>query len=382
MLDLAALHKVRHLFHKTVQPLTLAELANTGRYGHDGVSFARQTHQQLQVRIAHRLNDFLFLPYKVMANPSINYVYQKYVNAYILHEEVGNLKSDDDAMKYWQVLADIFDGNRQVTRMLGKGRNELTRLDPALAENIDAFLDRFFSSRIGTSLAGAAFLHNFAGPEGATKPLGVETGVIQRTDVAACVRQLAESLAASDRGASCPVHLQGAASEVWIDYVPSHIQVILREILQNAMLASAIRAQETRREVEPVRVSVNRGRFGVFVTISDRGGGIDALDKIWSWGPLHPEAEDAARDSADPDMESREVEEDVPLFESYHDAVNVHQDPWMPLGCGAGFGAPLARLVARYFGGDVQLRTLLGHGTSAYIHIPELQRDISSMNGV
>ena len=29
VLDLAALHKVRQLFHKTVQPLTLAELANT-----------------------------------------------------------------------------------------------------------------------------------------------------------------------------------------------------------------------------------------------------------------------------------------------------------------------------------------------------------------
>lgn len=378
-LDLAALQRVRQLWHTEAQPLTLAELAAAGRSGRDAVGFARWTHREFQVRIAHRVNEFLFLPYKAMANPSINFVYQRYVDAYVQHEEVGDLNSQEAASKYWQVLADIFNANRQVTRALGAGRNEVTRLDSTLAASLDGFLDRFFCSRIGTSLAGSAFLHSFPGPSGVPKPTGVEMGVVQRTDVVACVHQLIESLASMSRspGVSCPILVEGA-SEVWIDYVPSHIHVILREILQNAVYATAMRAEEARKEVEPVRVSINRGRFGVFVTISDRGGGFESKN-IWSWGPLHPESDDLQLDLSKSGPEWADVEEDVPFNASYQDALAVQ----VRQGCsGAGFGAPLARLVARYFGGDVQLRTLLGHGTSAYIHIPELQREMSSMDGV
>lgn len=40
-----------------------------------------------QVRIGHRLQDFLFLPYKAMADPAVRTMYSKYVSAYTVHEE-------------------------------------------------------------------------------------------------------------------------------------------------------------------------------------------------------------------------------------------------------------------------------------------------------
>jgi pyruvate dehydrogenase kinase 2/3/4 len=35
-----------------------------------------------------------------------------------------------------------------------------------------------------------------------------------------------------------------------------------------------------------------------------------------------------------------------------------------------GFGLPLSRIYARYFGGDLFIKTLEGHGVDAYLHLP------------
>ena len=37
-----------------------------------------------------------------------------------------------------------------------------------------------------------------------------------------------------------------------------------------------------------------------------------------------------------------------------------------------GFGLPLARIYARYLGGDITLKSLEGYGVDAYLHLPRL----------
>jgi hypothetical protein len=39
---------------------------------------------------------------------------------------------------------------------------------------------------------------------------------------------------------------------------------------------------------------------------------------------------------------------------------------------GLGFGLPLSRLHARYFGGELQLVNLPGYGVDAYLSLPKL----------
>lgn len=38
----------------------------------------------------------------------------------------------------------------------------------------------------------------------------------------------------------------------------------------------------------------------------------------------------------------------------------------------SGFGLPLARIYARYFGGELTLLSLEGHGVDAYLYLPRL----------
>ena len=41
-------------------------------------------------------------------------------------------------------------------------------------------------------------------------------------------------------------------------------------------------------------------------------------------------------------------------------------------GAGGGQGLPMTRCLARYFGGELSLRPLEGHGTDAYLHLAKL----------
>lgn len=84
------------------------------------------------------------------------------------------------------------------------------------------------------------------------------------------------------------------------------------------------------------------------VQVSDEGGGIprSGVARIWTYmystgkSPL-------------PDMETVGDEQPTVL-------------------AGYGYGLPLSRLYARYFGGDLQVISMEGYGTDAYIHLNRL----------
>ena len=83
--------------------------------------------------------------------------------------------------------------------------------------------------------------------------------------------------------------------------------------------------------------------------VSDEGGGIarSGLPKIWTYlystalSPL-----DDMEDSGDADGPA--------------------------VLAGYGYGLPLSRLYARYFGGDLQIISMEGYGTDAYLHLNRL----------
>lgn len=375
-LSLKSLRKIQRLCQEEVQTLTLAQLTGIGSSGDgqppDQLTAATRTHREFKLRIAHRLRDFLFLPYKAMSNPSMRLVYDRYVAAYKCHEDFGELNTMDAAVEYWHAMAQIFRDNQHLTRQLGHGRRQLVKMDPKLSPILDQFFDHFFLSRIGTHLLGANYLHMCPVPQAAKKPRGVADGVLQPMNAGEFVRELAVSLRSSSPGRD--FHSGGSAVDIEdsmdtaILYVPDHLRTILREILQNAMVASVRVATDRGCDPPNVKVKINSSLFGVFVTVSDLGGGIANQGQIWDWGP------ESERRSRPADLEEGAAWP-AGMFGGAWPSVDVEMEAvarpsLLPLG----FGLPLARLTARYFGGDVQIQSLVGYGTNAYIHIPELQQ--------
>ena len=87
----------------------------------------------------------------------------------------------------------------------------------------------------------------------------------------------------------------------------------------------------------------------VTIKISDEGGGIrrSGLQRIWTY--LYTTA-----DSPLLDMDSDTMANGPAVLAGY------------------GYGLPLSRLYARYFGGDLQVISMDGYGTDAYLHLNRL----------
>ena len=86
------------------------------------------------------------------------------------------------------------------------------------------------------------------------------------------------------------------------------------------------------------------------VQVSDEGGGIprSGMPRIWTY--LYSTAESP--------MEAMELESEG-------------ADGPAAL-AGYGYGLPISRLYARYFGGDLQVISMEGYGTDAYLHLSRL----------
>jgi pyruvate dehydrogenase kinase 2/3/4 len=137
-------------------------------------------------------------------------------------------------------------------------------------------------------------------------------------------------------------------------YVPHHLHYMLGEILKNSCRATVQHSlnkeivKHEHKELFPIRVVIVKGDEDVTIKIADRGGGIprSVMAKIWKFGHT------IEGDESESDMDFGSVE-----------------------GAGArirGFGLPLARIYARYFGGDLSLKSMEGYGVDAYLHLPRL----------
>ena len=130
-------------------------------------------------------------------------------------------------------------------------------------------------------------------------------------------------------------------------YVPSHFNFVLGEVLKNAV-AAVVRTHGGKNAsspaasggapaqlLPPIKVVVAMGSEDVSVKVSDQGGGMprSLVGNIWTFAAKTIEGE------VSPD---------------------------------SNFGLPLARIHARYFGGDLTLKSMEGFGVDAYLHVPVL----------
>lgn len=109
----------------------------------------------------------------------------------------------------------------------------------------------------------------------------------------------------------------------------------------------------------PIKVIVSQGdgHEDIVIKVSDEGGGIprSGMKRIWSYFYTTYEVDgkaDAAGGGA-----SSALNDDAADFTTA-----------TPM-AGLGYGLPLSRLYARYFGGDLTIISMEGYGTDAYVHL-------------
>eukprot|EP00271_Cylindrocystis_brebissonii_P012067 TRINITY_DN3013_c0_g1_i1.p1 TRINITY_DN3013_c0_g1~~TRINITY_DN3013_c0_g1_i1.p1 ORF type:complete len:171 (+),score=29.23 TRINITY_DN3013_c0_g1_i1:182-694(+) len=131
-------------------------------------------------------------------------------------------------------------------------------------------------------------------------------------------------------------------------YVPTHLHQMLFELVKNSLRAVQERFLDSDKEAPPIRIVVADGIEDVTIKISDEGGGIprSGLPRIWTY--LYSTAKSPVADSGEQLQEMPSVM------------------------AGYGYGLPISRLYARYFGGDLQVVSMEGYGTDVYLHLNRL----------
>ncbi|OJJ47234.1 hypothetical protein ASPZODRAFT_64808, partial [Penicilliopsis zonata CBS 506.65] len=398
------------------RPLTLADLLKHGRPPLSKealLASANFTLSLLPARLASRIQALRNLPFIVVSNPHVSKIYNNYLHSLstLLPYQKRQITTLEEENQFADVLADLVHTHTNTIPILARGFLECRKyVSPA---DVTRFLDTHLRARIGTRLIAEQHLalHFASQPVGggsgqASSPKVVAPsnyiGVIDTALQPARIIKLCEDFV----GEICelkygvrPRVVIGGEPDASFAHVPVHVEYIITELLKNAFRASV----EAGKEREPIEVTIAaapdvpahqvwdvlhsqtsgldpdtdvnfqiddtvRGtadanesiRYStpssqsITIRIRDRGGGIPpaVLPHIWSY---------SFTTFSDNDAQSSE--------NGTMDALNTISASGGQLSsiAGLGYGLPLSRAYAEYFGGSIAVQSLWGWGTDVYL---------------
>ena len=170
--------------------------------------------------------------------------------------------------------------------------------------------------------------------------------------------------------------------EATFPYILSHIEYIIGELLRNSVQA-VVETHRGSSHLPAIRVLVCEAPQHVIFRISDQGGGIprDVLPYIWSFskGPRHqsrlqnlnkvPQMAATMQELSAVDAPFQELQSQSNSSRSRTSLSPLtSRRPNLRLG----MGLPMSRVYAEYWAGSLDIHSLEGYGTDAFLHISKL----------
>ena len=319
---------------------------------------------ELPKRLARRLMDLQFLPYIVVINPHIKRVYDAYYHAFvelIKEPPVDTVQRNRDFSAKVKLL---IEQHTDMVDSLAAGLRECLQ-KPGMGEQLqlDNFLDGMLRSRITRRVMAEQHIALQQQRPGYVGAVATDLDLRKSIEFAA---MRAQQISKETYG-TAPDFAFSADVRVKIAYLPTHLDYMLFELMKNAMRATVERGMVGggQKRMPPIRVRVCDGD-AVTIRISDQGGGIppEAMESVWKYGftTARTESSEAAGGeehfSGVPDLSGRP---------------SAGQSGCM---AGLGFGLPLTRLHAQYFGGDLKLHPMPGYGTDAFLKLSQITESV------
>mmetsp|Transcript_74800 Transcript_74800/g.165161 ORF Transcript_74800/g.165161 Transcript_74800/m.165161 type:complete len:376 (-) Transcript_74800:29-1156(-) len=250
-----------------------------------------------------------------------------------------------DPVKFQKTVQKVLKRQDNMVELMTLGMQKLRKLRQA--ENFDGFsnkfLDNFLLNRLGCNLLLSHYLacaHPHRKMIGIIDPQcdAVETCRAAGQEILdACRDFLGRQPVLRVEGFSPEGH-QGLAPR--FTYIPGILTFIMRELLKNSFRATLDITPDEELESRPIEVIVCANEAHVMIRVSDRAQGIpiEVGNRVWSY--MYTTSSKAS-----------------------------------PLS-GYGVGLPLSRLHARYMGGTLELISLPGYGTNAYLSLPRVDTEM------
>ncbi|KAL9253880.1 [Pyruvate dehydrogenase (acetyl-transferring)] kinase, mitochondrial-like protein [Drosera capensis] len=310
---------------------------------------AQFLHKELPIRIARRAIEIETLPFGLSQKPAVLKVQDWYVDSFRDLRSFPEIKNKNDELDFTQMIKMIKVRHNNVVPMMALGVQQLkktmdTRILYEDLDDIQQFLDRFYMSRIGIRMliGQHVALHE---PNPAPDVIGYIHTKMSPMEVARNASEVARSVCMRQYGSAPDIDIYGDPKFTF-PYVPSHLHLMVFELVKNSLRAVQERYMDSDKVAPPVRIIVADG----LEDVSDEGGGIprSGLPRIFTY--LYSTAENQ-----------------LDLLDEH--ALGTGDMMTM---AGYGYGLPISRLYARYFGGDLQIISMEGYGTDAYLHLSRL----------
>ena len=294
------------------------------------------------IRCAERIQMIEALPCW-SSTPELKEVHARHWNAFIAMRQ---MEASNDVTLFTEIVDDIVSNNKDVVALMAQAMQRLSQEQPEVfdSEFVDRFLDSFLLNRLGSNVLMSQYLSSADNSRlvvGTVDPNCDVTEICR--DSAAEVQRICKYYA--QRAPTISIETHDVTTEDNTDlkfaFIPGIISYIVQEILKNSARAT-LQLTNSEDDVSqfPINVVVSGDHKRVLIHISDRAGGIpfDVGQHVWSY--LYTTAK--------------------------HD-----------VSCLAGFGVglPISRLYANYLGGSMNLISLPGYGTHAYVYFPRLNSE-------
>ncbi|KAF4121973.1 hypothetical protein GMORB2_7566 [Geosmithia morbida] len=359
---------IRHYARFPATGVSLRQMVQFGEKPSVGTLFRASQFlaEELPIRLAHRVQELDELPDGLNEMPSVNRVKEWYAQSFE-HRAVAARRYfamvDDTAdwppelhlynQRFAQTLHKIKRRHDGVVTTMAQGILEYKRLRQRMQidDSIQSFLDRFYMSRIGIRmLIGQHIALTDQSHHRDPTYVGV---ICTRTNVQDLAQEAIENarfVCEDHYGLFEAPRIQLVCNpDLNFMYVPGHLSHMLFETLKNSLRAVVERHGMDRDEFPVTKVIVAEGKEDITIKISDEGGGIPRSSIPLVWTYMYTTVD--ATPNLDPDFDKNDFK--APM-------------------AGFGYGLPISRLYARYFGGDLKLISMEGYGTDVYLHLNRL----------
>ena len=379
------------------------------------IQMADYLRKELPIRLSHRILDLDLVPHLRHMN-AVQAVKEIYIDSFmqITSKMPSSIRTSDEEHDFASLLTALYENHAGVLVQMAQGayqlRTELRRKQReqrrhkfSIARNNDQplvplssseqevpneldcnfarmdechqFLERFYMSRIGIRFLAGQYLtlrhcnqlkqqstqmESPSAPKEQHRRNNIYIGMIcQETSPSQCVRQAsidASNMCRRTFGRCPRVDVSGRL-DLTFPYIPTYLHYILLELLKNALRAT-METHKNNPILPPVQVVIADGTENedVVIRVADEGGGIprSQIDKIWSY--LFTTADEKVQKEFVGDVlddKKKDHSQEAPL-------------------AGLGYGLPISRGYCRYFGGDLDLISMEGYGTDAFVHLKRL----------
>lgn len=356
--------------YSQLQPtiLSLQSYIDYGKKNTSGSNSGKFALKELPVRFANITRELYLLPSPLLSTSAVQTVQGWYEQSFLdlMKFKDSDLNDEKSLDKFNDTIDFIRTRHSSVVETMAEGILELkvnneTRTEQAgvdkvlVCDNLGVdsrvgyFLDRFYMNRISINTLIGQHLGlyskkkkvEFEGFIGEIQPKCDVLGVAE--DAYENAKFLCEQY--YSQSPDCHFICQNSSSmskdqRIYVAYFPSHLYHMLFELLKNALRA-VVEFHKDVHDPPAIEVLICKGDTDISIKISDQGGGIkrslvkSLFNYMYTTAPRP-------------------------------DSANHNHDGQPPM-AGYGYGLPLSKIYARYFGGDLSLYSVDGYGTDAKI---------------